>query len=101
MQKAVVSSCCFDFLTVTNWSLQVFGGVRETDGYQGDLLLLEEDHVPTPDLYVTAKRLLEIKNGLNCEGCWGVYHKFGCEREVRASTAKDVSRWQAVAKHAQ
>ena len=61
---------------------QVFTSIRETDGYKGDVLFLEEDHMPTPDLYVTAKRLLEIKNSGSCEGCWGAYLKFGCMREV-------------------
>lgn len=43
--------------------------------YDGDILLLEEDHVPSPDIFVTLDFLLSVKNdspdGI-CANCWAV-----------------------------
>jgi len=65
---------------------QVFDGIREMRGYKGDVLLLEEDHVPSPDILVTLRGLLAIKNRgegacAGDAGCWGAYMKFGCQGE--------------------
>jgi len=65
--------------------------VPETRGREGDILLLEEDHMPTPDLLETMKRLLSIKNSGDCPGCWGAYSKFGCERQEQETDVHKAS----------
>jgi hypothetical protein len=70
---------------------QVFEHVPETRGREGDILLLEEDHMPTPDLLETMKRLLGIKNSGDCQGCWGAYSKFGCERQEQETDVHKAS----------
>jgi len=49
--------------------------LEETKNYDGDILLLEEDHVPSPDIFVTLDFLLSVKNdspdGI-CANCWAV-----------------------------
>ena len=85
-------------------------------GYDGEVLLLEEDHAPTPDVLETLRALVLIKNGGQvdrglrqlggaegrgpggqagvgaCEGCWGVYLKFGCMEESKESDVHKACR---------
>lgn len=37
-------------------------------------------------------RLLAIKNSDECDGCWGVYSKFGCERQKEETDINKVCR---------
>jgi hypothetical protein len=84
---------------------QLWEELPDLQGYDGEVLLLEEDHAPTPDVLETLRALVLIKNGGEvdkglrqvgraegreqvgqagtgrCEGCWGVYLKFGCREE--------------------
>ena len=62
------------------------GGGAGWGRYDGDVLTLEEDHRPTPDLLLTLRRLLDIKNAgaPACPACYGVYLKFGCAEQARA-----------------
>ena len=90
-------------------------------GYDGEVLLLEEDHAPTPDVFDTLRALVRIKNegasvprglgqgrasdaaeeepggrgrgeGASCHGCWGVYLKFGCMEENKESDVHKACR---------
>eukprot|EP00292_Cryptomonas_paramecium_P021562 CAMPEP_0113665108 /NCGR_PEP_ID=MMETSP0038_2-20120614/2115_1 /TAXON_ID=2898 /ORGANISM="Cryptomonas paramecium" /LENGTH=160 /DNA_ID=CAMNT_0000580411 /DNA_START=12 /DNA_END=491 /DNA_ORIENTATION=+ /assembly_acc=CAM_ASM_000170 len=64
------------------WLLnQVFFRLRETRSRPGDVLILEEDHRPTPDAIATLRRLLAVKNGGDCPACWAVALQFGCENK--------------------
>lgn len=47
--------------------------------------------MPTPDLLETMKRLLSIKNSGDCQGCWGAYSKFGCERQEQETDVHKAS----------
>ena len=81
---------------------QIWEELTDLRGYDGEVLLLEEDHAPTPDVLETLRALVRLKNGGlvsrglprgeeegteglvgrgGCEGCWGVYLKFGCMEE--------------------
>lgn len=68
----------------------VFSMLPELSDYKRDVLLLEEDHVPTPDALLTLQALLKIRD--RCDGCWGVYLKFGCEREEKEEDEKKACR---------
>ena len=51
-------------------------------GFDGEIVLLEEDHRPTPDLMITLSSLIRLKNdGEFCAACWGVHLKWGCEQK--------------------
>jgi hypothetical protein len=86
---------------------QLWEALPDLRGYDGEVLFLEEDHQPTPDVLETLRALVRIKNGGlvakglgrgaeeesggggrgsgGCEGCWGVYLKFGCMEEDKES----------------
>jgi len=68
----------------------VFSMLPELSDYKRDVLLLEEDHVPTPDALLTLQALLKIRD--RCDGCWGVYLKFGCEREEKEEDERKACR---------
>jgi len=69
---------------------QMFHSTPALAGYDQEVLLLEEDHRPTPDLLLTLAALVRLKNnGVSCPACWGVFLKWGC---MRADKELDVHK---------
>lgn len=61
---------------------QIFHYTPALAAYDREIVLLEEDHRPTPDLMLTLPALIRLKNdGDKCTACWAIFLKWGCMRE--------------------
>jgi len=85
--------------------LQIFGPsatqLQETRNYVGDVLLLEEDHVPSPDIFLSLNFLLNMKNLSplgECAGCWAV--AMGGSSPCRPSSSAQEA-WTLTCRHTQ
>mmetsp|Transcript_9399 Transcript_9399/g.31447 ORF Transcript_9399/g.31447 Transcript_9399/m.31447 type:complete len:1072 (-) Transcript_9399:53-3268(-) len=78
------------------WWLQhmIWNEVEELRSYDGNIALLEEDHVVTPD-YVELMRLLIAMQQNACPQCWGVCVRHGCASERERDLYK-ICRTRAV-----
>jgi hypothetical protein len=65
---------------------QIWTRVPETKDLTGDVALLEEDHIVTPDYLQVLTRLIQLRRG-NCSACWGVTVRWACmhddDKDVR------------------
>ena len=73
---------------------QIWGGLPETQAFDGHVLLLEEDHLVSPDYLQVMEVLVALKASV-CPQCWAVCAKYGC-REPSASKVLHICRSSAV-----
>ena len=69
--------------------------------YVGDVLLLEEDHVPSPDIFLSLNFLVNMKNLSplgECAGCWAV--AMGGSSPCRPSSSAQEA-WTLTCRHTQ
>ena len=76
---------------------QIWTQIPETKGRHGDVILLEEDHLVSPDFLVVMEVLLALKNeGRVCPRCWGVSARYGCAEGMQASDVFAICRSSSV-----
>mmetsp|Transcript_28261 Transcript_28261/g.91502 ORF Transcript_28261/g.91502 Transcript_28261/m.91502 type:complete len:969 (-) Transcript_28261:184-3090(-) len=74
----------------------LWNSVPETKAWDGDIALLEEDHVVTPDYLLLLDHLLVLKREA-CPRCWGVTVRWACMPGDAGVTEQDA--WKLCRSH--